>query len=362
MSFTSPSIALVVDREVATLDPLGLNAFFGDTFAHFANTPNSFWIERFIRNELSNSVTAVSFETIATAEAKAVIRDVATILCAARKFGLQPAEFPAVEKSLFIASKIAGELPTDTVYSYTTRNPSGRSQRRFTNSPEETCFIQALTEGVFAVDECLQHLVSVRNDFSLTTETLEKLKRANAALSVLVQGMREVREKISPQYFTGTLRPFFEPKIVCGESYNASNGAQMPLMLVDEILWGSSYTDHTWFSYQTDLFKYFPQPYKNLFESITREPSIVDLLVAVETRKLSLDSLRVAKAIAAEVSQLLMTLVRFRAPHYKTAHENMKLRDEGSKGSGGYDTEILKFMIAKTTDARDRLIAAGLST
>ena len=66
------------------------------------------------------------------------------------------------------------------------------------------------------------------------------------------------------------------------------------------------------------------------------------------------------KSALASVESLLSEIVKFRAPHQRTATENFQIRPENSVGSGGYSLEILETLMSETRKSGDRIRAYRL--
>ena len=209
-------------------------------------------------------------------------------------------------------------------------------------------FIDSFTEGMNSLIVTLAALETVQ------TMSLENgrysllLKEAVFGFQKMSESILNVRKHITPDFFTHKLRPFFEPKTVRGKTYFAAGGAQMPVTVVDLILWGVEDSDRVYVGYRSENLRYLPRFYQAEVESIFQFPSIqqaVSLEMGHDIPKNAKENVRSSLAALKEFAD---QIIRFRAPHLGVAKANMKIRSAGSVGSGGYDIFILQHLIDRT--------------
>ena len=175
------------------------------------------------------------------------------------------------------------------------------------------------------------------------------LSQATKGLEATKYAMVDVIRKITPEFFTSQIKPYFEPFIIDGSVVDAANGAQMPLTPIDQMLWGCDDDDPDYQEYFAHNSASLSQSQLQSLENFTRHSggkSITSWLV--EHR----DERQVAVRSAIEI---LKTTRKFRYPHRQTARRNFGLRPRGSTGSGSYDVAILDTLIEKTENAISRL-------
>lgn len=341
-------MAKMLDQSVQQLDPLCFDQYFETgEFSRCTTAPTAEMIMSFVQRHVSQ----ISFEVVASmgeVPAMAAARDLNMIASVVTRFGIPMHAVPHLESLLILLAEKTREVPTDTVFGYGSRNPGGRRRRSFTQTTEEELFINSFTDGMNSLVVTLAAL-----------ETVQVMSLANGRYSLLVreaisgfQGMSEailnVRKHVTPDFFTQKLRPFFEPKTIRRTTYFAAGGAQMPVTVVDLTMWGVEDTDRIYVGYRNENLRYLPQCYRSKLESVFRAPSILRAAtaelegqVSASARDNSLASLRALKDFADQI-------IKFRAPHFAVARANMKIRSEGSVGSGGYDLSILEYLIKKT--------------
>jgi hypothetical protein len=326
------------DQEIAEMDPLNLDYFFGNVFTKSIKDGN---VDSLMHCGSSADIGLI-LEKQDIVQARAAIRDLDMITSALIKMGVHNKDTRAITDKLSALATVASEIPRDTVYSYGPRNPKGDRMRRFTDLPEEKIFIESFRAGMKYLTHSIDSLEAVQcgKDSEPFSEVLVS---ANQGLVSMVEAILSVRRNVPPEIFTNQLRPFFDPYEVSGVEYLAPGGASMPIILVDYVLW-SGQTDDQWYTEYLNTNKAYLTPklreqlqrmgqYKNLYdtfiENIQRGNSVyID----------SLDSL----------IEVFTTLIQFRAPHKRVADDNFKLRPGEAVGSGGHTVDILQLLINET--------------
>lgn len=237
--------------------------------------------------------------------------------------------------------RLAGTVPRGTVFTYASTNPEGERERSFTGSPQERLFINAVRRGIEELDLSLDRLAGVaEGELSGIYDSAENL--ANMVASII-----DVKKGVSPAFFTFELRPYFEPMTIDGETYAAAGGAQMQLVAIDRLVWGSDCKDPVYQEYFSDNFRYLTPDQRGAvteFERRADSRSIVSLLEEGE----------IPSALAFPINQLLLTLKRFRYPHRRVARDNFALRQDSAVGSGRYSPDVLDHLISLTDAAIER--------
>ncbi len=356
-SYVVYKMGKLLDLSVSGLDPLQLDPCFGETFADMAkdDTPNH--LLRFVEKHFSG-LAFRDLSNIDEVAAMAATRDVSMFASALTKFGVRLSEVPIIETLLVQLADKTQEVPSDTVFSYGPRNPGGARRRMFTSTNEEDLFIQSFTDGMnglivgLACLEALQQLDICDPMYpQFATEATEGIRKMSEAIS-------SVRKVVSPEIFTYKLRPFFEPKTIRGKTYFAPGGAQMPITMVDLLLWGVGESDRTCLSYWNENFQYLPASYRSRIEIISRTKSIVQSVTERVNLGIRPEMTQGALESITALLDLLNQIIRFRAPHLGIAKANMKIRPSGAVGSGGYNTSILQHLITKTRQAETLLSSA----
>lgn len=340
-------LAALVDQSVAAVDPLNLDGIFLSQFHTWIDNEDADGMIAFIQFHMCQQPAGLVRE-VNEINAMAATRDLAMFAAALTRLGVPVNTVPVLESHLLRLSKKTREVPADTVFSYGPRNPTGKRRRTFTQLAEEQHFIQSFTSGMAGINVALAALETMQGlalddpDFVLFTD------EANEGFRNMVKAMRDVRRIVTPDIFTHKLRPFFEPKVIGGATYFAPGGAHMPLTLIDLMLWGAEDTNREYLAYRNENLRYLPMSYRSRISEMFRRGSLYEHTKRVSGVVYSQSSKAVVRRSLQALDELLSTVVRFRAPHLATAKENMRVRPEGSLGSGGYQVIILEHLLGRT--------------
>jgi len=348
----------LLDQSVSMLDPLGFDEYFvSDRFSQMATASNDVLLKRF----LAKTIAAIPLEfarSLDEVSSMAAARDLNMVASAVTRFGMPIHEFPHLEELLLILVEKTREVPTDTVFGYGSRNPTGLRQRSFTKTHEESLFIESFSAGMGGLMVTLAGLETIQSMEVSDSRYVPFIEESVRYLQQMQESILSVRKHITPEFFTHRLRPFFDPKTIRGHTYFAAGGAQMPVTMIDLLLWGVEEADRTYVGYRNENLRYLPRSYRSKVEIIMSRPSI---LKSVQTqinhgipplaRTATLSSILSLQSLADQ-------LIRFRGPHLSVAKANMRIRSEGSVGSGGYDVSILQYLINRTKNFKTSL--AGL--
>lgn len=345
----------LLDSSVAKLDPLGLNKSFAKEFPIMSEKGETAKLIALITSRVHD----VGYERIISLDsvsAMAALRDLSMFASALNRWNIPLSQTPLLEDLLLALAEATHELPVDTVFTYGPRNPKGEYRRTFTTCPEEKLFIDSFSEGMKSLSTCVAG-----------TEVLQNMDPANPNFAgiaqevadhfvVMVKSIVAVRKNVPPEVFTNQLRPFFEPKVVGGKKYFAPGGAQMPICLMDLIIWGINCDDIGYIRYWNEGVEYLPAAIRSKLPGILSKPSVLLTLQSLDLSKFDKPKVELVRASIGGVVEILAQLEKFRQPHLRVAKDNMKIRQSGSVGSGGYDTEILEYLLRKTKQAHTELL------
>ncbi|MEV6929646.1 monodechloroaminopyrrolnitrin synthase PrnB family protein [Dactylosporangium sp. NPDC051485] len=324
-----------LDAGIAALDPLGADAVMR-SLPQANIAADTAWL---LSRAVHVSQHAAGIRDVAPA--RAALRDLGMLTASLARHTGQDIAPPAVEAAMLHLGEVADEIPRETVYSYSTRNPRGPRRRSFTDTPGEHRFIDEVTAASDALDIAIEHC----RHLSAAVDKHE----ADAGAGIVHHQLRAfgghlltVKRHLTPQYFTGRLRPYFPALTIAGTTYYAPGGAQMPLLVIDVLLLSQAANGElaAWFEqYLDDNATYLPPHHRALIDAARGVPGLARLA----NRHPYLRS---------ATGTLIDDLLRFRLPHRQLARANMAIRDEGSLGSGGYTTDALDQLIAVTKQAR----------
>ena len=261
--------------------------------------------------------------------ARAVLRDLGMHVSAAARLGGQPA--PAELELLLLAGAIAEQAPRDTVYSYAYWNPRfGR--RLFSDLPAEAAFVDNVDVSIRHLTIIALALCEIRGGYLQAAVALSKA--LTGAATELMRCMIAVSRAVTPAEFTYQLRPFFDPLQIGGASYLGPGGAQLPVSIVDVLMFGHAATEHS---------------RKLLLENVIYMPPGFRLLAEHALSDDCVDQLRIPalnptdhELVAAAVRSAARSILSFRRVHLKVATANFALRSGQAVGSGGYRPDVLQ--------------------
>lgn len=345
----------LLDHAVAELDPLDLDSVFADGLFVRASVSDCTHKILALFERKVGVIKVEAIRKMSEVSAMAAARDLNMFASALTKHNVPFRVVPHLETLLILLSEKTWEVPTDTVFGYGPRNPVGPRRRMFTGTAEEGLFIQSFTDGMNSLLIALAGLETVQM-MSIADARYEIIMhQASQGLNGMISAIESVWHKITPQFFTQRLRPFFEPKTIGSRTYFAAGGAQMPVTMIDLLLWGIEESNRLYISYRNENLQYLPQSYRRKTEAMLQGKSLLRSIqdeigagVLDGSRDRARESIR-------SVLSFTEQMVKFRTLHLRVAKANMAIRPAGSKGSGGYDMMLLRYLLRKTNEARKTL-------
>jgi monodechloroaminopyrrolnitrin synthase len=345
-----------INQAIASADPLGV-----DATLHMLPILNEQKKVAAIGDLLEQTV--VRAQKIGSGDfihSSAAIRDICMFAASLTCYGIEPNErVPDFSQTLLDFSSAAkSHIPRDSFIDYTSRNPEGSRERHFTSRSEEGIFIDSLRRGMAALDACLQELMQACQYSFAQQDFAEHCSAAAHNFQTMIDAIVQVKRGITTEVFTHYIRPFFEPFTVEGRAYSAPSGAEMSILNIDLIIWGSDCRDELYMPYvQANIIR-LPTVYQEICRLFAGEKSLITLLqeVATSGRPLCKDERNSVRALHA----LLTKMYSFRMPHYKVVEDNVKLRlkETGGgevKGSSGFGIDEVKYVLDQTIKSRQLL-------
>ena len=336
-----------MDIAVSKLDPLGADDFFQDILPEFNYRMAPSEIMRMAFFIIPSLEEISKYDLLS---ARAAMRDLGMIAASLRRHDVHVADFRELRDALVRLSAITAEVPRDTVFSYGPRNPSDERQRRFTKRPEEEIFIKSFISGMKGLGNCIMLLPALLSRPVDSPGFLDACRDMTKQFQAMVSAIVQVREQIPPAVFTAELRPYFEPIRINAVEYFAPGGAQMPMLIVDQLLWGSNCTTPSYLKYCEENLVYLPPFFREFSSYYRKKKSIVTRVheeygggkVVTEPERQGIQML----------VNFLTRIMSFRAPHQRVAEANFALRSRFAVGSGGYTPAVLGELIEKTQQAQ----------
>lgn len=309
------------------LDPLDLDAEFAK-LPHYNKTTDTENIGRLLcaAAECSLDLDPHSNET-----SLAAMRDLDFLASSLVAHGVEPMKLSqAVEPAFSQLGSRLDTVPRGTVYTYTVANPPQPRRRSFTGDPQEELFVQAVTDATITLDTAVEAFATSGPHAGVAGFTM--------AANTLLTRVIEVKRNVTPEFFTGVLRPYLDPLTVDNVEYFGPGGVQQSLA-IDYLLWGHGDTDAVYSEFVKDNYKYLsPQQRSHI------EKSLLDL---GSQNVLAYLSENADPELAAATHGVLRTLRKFRYPHKRLAEDNAALAPEEDT----YASAILPVLIRKTEGA-----------
>src|SRR6218665_344308 len=291
-------------------------------------------------------------------EAAAAMRDVGFFLGSLKRHGHEPVEIvPALEPLLLELARVTDLPPRETLLHVTVWNPpSPDAERRYTCCQAEVHLLESVRISMVSLESALHRLVELyevpigsRLFAPMCDDVAEKLKK-------MVESIVYAYRTIPPRVFVQELRPYYDPIHVRGQSYLGPGAVEMPLFLVDHILWGSRSEHAEYKSFKETYLPYVLPQLRTLHGRFLGHISLLErVLEEVEAMGTLEEPVRSGLK---SLDKIFEVLLRFRAPHVGLAEQAYQVESEThSVGSGGYAPSMLGDLLALTRDARSRLTA-----
>ncbi len=292
-------------------------------------------------------------------QASAAIRDICMFAASLMRYDIEPADcVPGFSRALIdLSGAVKSSLPRDSFIDYTSRNPKGERERRFTSRLEEGIFIDSLRRGMASLDACLQELMQACCYPLNQSNFADHCSAAAYNFQVMIDAIVQVKRGITTEVFTHSIRPFFEPFKVEGQAYSAPSGAEMSILNIDLILWGADCKDEIYMPYVQANIVRLPMVYQEICQLFMGQKS---LMTSIGERLSSGRELCEHERNSIQALHSLVTkMYSFRMPHYKVVEDNVKLRlkETGGevKGSSGFGIDEVKYVLEQTMKSRQQL-------
>jgi len=343
-----------MNQAIAGADPLGAD----EAFLRLPEL-NEHKDTEGIREVLKQKVTkAQSLPGLNFTQCSAAIRDISMFGGSLVRFGIEPADcVPNFSETLIaLSANVAAQIPRDSFIDYTSRNPGNDRERTFTSLPQERIFIESLRQGISALDCCLGNVMSARIDSFSSGKFAAFFRSATDSFQMMIDSIVQVKRGITPEVFTHHIRPFFEPFHVGDRVFGAPSGAEMPILNIDQIIWGADCEDELYTTYfQANIIR-LPAIYQKICQTFTGQKSLITILK--DRLATGIPFSDEEQMSVQELHHLLTSMYSFRMPHYRVAEDNVKLRqrerseDQEVKGSSGFGLVETKYMLDQTMKCR----------
>lgn len=329
-------------KEISTLDPFGIDHELALLPEINSNKDiNKLKTILSIIADKSNLIEQANFTT-----SHAMLRDVGFVVSSLRRFDIQICEEDKIiERALLLLGAKTNSIPRETSYHYGICNPSDNRQRTFTNFPDEIHLINGVR--FFAAD--LEEILSALIDAYCKVEENEKITdhQINSMVKSLQSSFQRVGEElknIDPQIFSRELRPYFDPIIISGKEYVGPGGGQVPLLIIDNLLFAFNLpSTHIYNIFSEEGVNFLPEELRLIFEEFKNKKTFVELSMNKKHNS--------AKIL---LNQLLNELIKYRQVHYNVAKRALNEQNQGNyqTGSAGYRIQMVHETLLATKEAK----------
>lgn len=327
---------------ISSLDPLLMD----DEFSNFPeiNEKNDVrLLEDMLKRALVNSkrLNLSDFNI-----AHALLRDIGFIISSLRKYNIQPAlKNEELNTLLLYLSTVTKTIPRETSYHYGICNPISSRRRRFTNFKDEDALINGVKIFAIELEKVLFGILKIYEDL----ETKKSIDDAHLEhiLSIFSKSLESVKIellKIDPFTFSNYLRPFFDPIIIGDKEYVGPGGGQIPLLVIDSVLFGFDLpTNHVYKTFSYEGIQFLTPELISIFNKYKEKPTLIKL-----------NSERKNEKIEGFLETFLNELIRFRQIHLHLAKTSLSNENRGSysTGSAGYRVEMVQETLKATKNSK----------
>ncbi|GEM_PF-1692065 len=320
------------DERVREYDPLEADEFFKTRFRELNESRN---MEELLQEAISLSKRTDAF--LASPHTReqlfAVHRDFCFLTTALGVRGVDIEAHPEIRDTARRLIELTGESPRDSVYTYIFRNPPGERLRTFSSSEHERALLRGFQIGMDSLFLAIESAEQLSRTPENSAEYVSLCEKIVTGLGGMVEGMREARN-IPPDVFMNSIRPYSDPIKFEGKEYFGPGGAQVPIYLVDLLLWSSDSNQEWYNSHITHSAANGPRVYREFAAQLLGKPSALS--------KLLQHGHGGENASAQSLRKCLLFLRKFRLTHFKVAKSTFAIRGEDAIGSSGSAVTILE--------------------
>ncbi len=328
-------------HRAAQLDPLRLDEFFA--------TPR--WTSPRAARALLRDIRTRPWLPGDPAAALATVRDLHLLMCVVERDtpGRTLIDMPWLDPLLAHLGQVSGRVPCGDNACYGWANRAAPRTRTYTEDPREPILYWGLGHGESLLDELLDALVGAAHAWPGPRVAVE-LQRAVAAWEPMVEAVRAMHRHGVAEFMGRELAPWVSHSFeIAGRVYRGPTAAQLPVILIDFLLWGYDCDDAEYREYA----RYY----------IGEQPKARRMAVAGALHRLGSRSLLTAAerdGMTGEAWEAFELLLRrmfgFRRSHRVLATASLPIRPAGEEawGTGQFDPSMLDVLLTRTADARAR--------
>lgn len=331
-----------VDKHISYLDPLSFDE-------------KATLIPELNRNRNSDALVAMLKEILPSVdkiieydyyESLAVVRDIGILIGSLKRHGIEP---ESIVSDLALKLKPLGEKtdlpPRDTLLHYTVWNPEGVRLRTYTGTNDEKQLIESVK---IAMSPLVSAIKDLRDLHFISPDSIEfgiVCEQVKINLEKMVKAIVHAKKNVSTYYFANELRLYFDPITLEKQDYLGPGAVEMPLFVFDHILWGSDCFEEEYIKFKNTYLPYILPEIRVIFNEFSGSKSLLTKVSSMLDNATTFD--RNTLHSIKKLKDLCMVLKSFRMPHKKMAEESYSQDGENNrqKGSGGYQTDILAYIM-----------------
>lgn len=334
---------LKVDEEVMALDPLEIDGDLG-LIAKFNEERNVEGLIGFLYTKLPTPKELMNYDYYSSL---AVMRDIGILLGSIKRHGVEPADrIPELGYILDELSAKTNMPARDTLLHYTMWNPDGDRMRLYTSIEDELGLVQSVKNAFPALEGAIDQLIKLHHTPFESPYFVELCDQAAKKFKLVIDSIVLAHRMVSPEVFAKELRFYFDPINVNGEELIGPGAVEMPMFVYDHLLWSSNIMEEEYIEFKTTYLPFNLPFMRDIYDSYAGRASLVDLAIQKLEKSTNPQALKSAEAIM----KLCNMQKSFRKPHKKLAddaYDKQEKKEETvkTKGSGGYSTDILSYIM-----------------
>lgn len=286
--------------------------------------------------------------------AHAATRDLGMIMASVRRHGLEPAEqVPELNSVMPALAETTRMVPRETIMHYSVWNPDGERRRTFIGSIDEHRTIEALKIGIPGLEQAIRNFGDLyfispySEEFSLYCDDIEYY------FASMIDTMVYTVQHVSPRAFAIEMRPYYDPVRIAGVEYMGAGPVNLPVFVIDQILWASETNDRQYKGFREELVSFLTPQFREMFLIFQPKPSLVRIVgeLLVNPRGITPTLLESAESL----NRLFDILIRYRNPHKRLAERAFEHLPADATGSSGHRPNLLGLIADLTAEAKFEL-------
>lgn len=341
-----------IDKHISSLDPLSFDE-------------KSKFLPEFNRNKKTKELVLILSDILPSIneiiqydyyQSLAAVRDIGIMLGSIKRHGIEP---ESTAPDLAVKLRLLGERtdlpPRDTLLHYTVWNPDGDRLRTYTGTNDEKQLIESVKIAMSPLVSAIKDLRDLR---FISPESIEfgiVCEKVKINLEKMVKAIVHAKKNVSTYYFANELRLYFDPITLDKQDYLGPGAVEMPLFVFDHILWGSDCFEEEYIKFKNTYLPYILPEIRIIFDEFSGSKSLLTKISLELDNSTTFD--RNTLHSIKKLRDLCLVLKSFRMPHKKMAEESYSQDGENNrqKGSGGYQTDILAYIMKLNFDRIDKL-------